>query len=221
MTEQAETAIEIPRHWGPTPGWWRFGKIFWGAFFRTFFRYKYYGAENVPATGPILMLSNHTSLLDPMIIGVGSPRPVAFLGKAELFDNAFVGYFIKHWGTYPLHRERVDASAVRIAMRVIRDNQVLCIFPEGTRTLTGQLQEFKPGTSKLALRMRAPIVPVGIIGGFEAFGKQSKLPRFGTKIVVRFGKPFELDWDMPSTPENIQHASDLIRERVAQLILPK
>ncbi len=156
---------------------------------RLLFRLRSRGTEHVPATGPVLLVANHTSLLDPPLVGGVCPRPLTFLAKAELFRIPLFGRFIRRLNAQPLRREGGDAAALRTALRVLKAGGALLVFPEGTRTdEEGRLGTPKPGAGMLAVLGGAPVIPVYIRGSGRAWPRGRRFPR-ATDVTVTFGSP--------------------------------
>lgn len=149
------------------------------------------GEENVPAGGPVLMVSNHVSYLDPCAIGVASPRRVVFMAKAELFDNKVIGFMLRGVDSFPVRRGEADRAAFKTTLTMLEEGRVVCIFPEGTRSKDGNLQEAAPGAALFAIRTGCPVVPVYVSGSNKMLTLSGKI-RTG-KITVAFGKPFHID----------------------------
>ena len=156
--------------------------------FRVLFRLRVRGTEHVPATGPILVVANHSSVLDPPLVGGVCPRQLAFLAKAELFRIPGFGGLIRRLGARPLRREGADPSALRMAQRVLAEGKALLVFPEGTRGEEGTLREPKPGAALLAVQSGATVVPAYVHGSGRAWPRGRRLPR-PAKVVVTFGAP--------------------------------
>jgi 1-acyl-sn-glycerol-3-phosphate acyltransferase len=149
------------------------------------------GAEHVPAEGPVLLVANHASFLDPPLVGATTRRQLSFLAKAELFDVPVLGSLIRRLGARPLRREGSDAGALRTALRVLREGGALLVFPEGTRGEDGVLGPAKPGAGMLAVLGQAPVVPVYISGSGRAWPRGRKFPRRAS-VTVTFGPPLSL-----------------------------
>jgi 1-acyl-sn-glycerol-3-phosphate acyltransferase len=158
------------------------------AVMRLLFRLEGRGAEHVPPRGPVLLVANHSSFLDPPLVGGVAPRPVSFMAKAELFRVPLLGPLIKRLNARPVRREGADAGALRTALRILQDGGVLLMFPEGTRGPEGTLREPKPGAAMLAVLSGAPVVPVFIVGSGRAWPRGRRLPR-PAKVTVTFGPP--------------------------------
>jgi 1-acyl-sn-glycerol-3-phosphate acyltransferase len=133
-------------------------------------------------------VANHSSVLDPPIIGGVCPRQLAFLAKAELFGIPGLGSLIRRLGARPLRREGADPSALRTAQRVLAEGEALLVFPEGTRGEEGVLREAKPGAALLAVQSGATVIPVYVQGTGRAWPRGRRLPR-PAKVVVTFGAP--------------------------------
>ncbi len=155
---------------------------------RLLFRLEGRGAEHVPSRGPVLLVANHSSLLDPPLVGGMAPRPVSFMAKAELFRVPLLGALISRLNARPVRREGADASALRTALRVLQEGGALLMFPEGTRGPEGMLREPKPGAAMLAVLSGAAVVPVFIQGSGRAWPRGQRFPR-PAKVIVTFGKP--------------------------------
>jgi 1-acyl-sn-glycerol-3-phosphate acyltransferase len=152
------------------------------------FRVEARGTEHVPLQGPVLLVANHSSLLDPPLVGGMTPRRLTFLAKAELFEIPGLGWLISRLNARPLRREGADPSALRTAQRVLQEGGALLVFPEGTRGDEGVLREAKPGAALLAMQTGASVVPVYVHGSGRALPRGRSLPR-PAKVVVTFGAP--------------------------------
>lgn len=158
------------------------------AVMRLLFGLRASGREHVPATGPVLLVANHSSLLDPPLIGAAAPRPLVFLAKAELFAIPGFGRLIRGLNARPLRREGADAGALREALRTLGEGRALLVFPEGTRGEEGVPREPKAGAGMLAVLSGAPVVPVYVRGSGRAWPRGRRLPR-PARVTVRFGAP--------------------------------
>lgn len=155
---------------------------------RLLFRLEAHGTEHVPRSGPVLIVANHASFLDPPLVGGVAPRPLSFMAKAELFRVPLLGWLIWNLNARPVRREGADAGALRAALRILQEGGVLLMFPEGTRGPEGTLRAAKPGAAMLAVLSGAPVVPALIQGSGRAWPRGRRLPR-PTKISVTFGPP--------------------------------
>jgi 1-acyl-sn-glycerol-3-phosphate acyltransferase len=180
------------------------------------------GLDGLPTDGPLIVVSNHISNADPpLVVGWLTPalgRQLHVLAKEALFVGP-VGWFLRHNGVTPVKSGGSDIEAYRVARAVLDRGEILCIFPEGTRSLTGVMQEPKPGVAMLATRSGVPILPVGVSGSDVFLGRGQRMPRLGTRITVRVGKPFMLELDPSKTRrEATNAASDDLMRHIAELV---
>jgi 1-acyl-sn-glycerol-3-phosphate acyltransferase len=146
------------------------------------------GTEHVPAEGPVLLVANHVSLLDPPLVGGAAPRPLNFMAKAELFSVPLFGGLIRRLNAHPLRRQGGDAAALPAALRVLKSGGALLVFPEGTRGEGGILGPAKPGAGMLAVLGGAPVIPVYVSGSGRAWPRGRRFPR-PAQVTVTFGSP--------------------------------
>ncbi|HLF93889.1 MAG TPA: lysophospholipid acyltransferase family protein [Planctomycetota bacterium] len=167
--------------------WWLFQALirFGG---RLFWRIRVIGAENVPKTGGVLIVSNHQSYLDPPLIGSYLQREMHFMARRTLFKNPLFGALIGRCNAFSIERDTADVKGVRNAIDRLQRGNILLVFPEGTRTRDGTVGRMKAGIGMLAERAAVPIVPVLIEGAYEVWPKGALLPRLG-RIRLVFGKP--------------------------------
>ncbi|MCW2738104.1 lysophospholipid acyltransferase family protein [Nocardioides sp.] len=166
--------------------------------------------ELVPASGGVILASNHVGLVDGPLLATFAPRPVHALTKLEMFEGR-VGGFLRRTGQIPLDRYAPDPAAIRTSLRVIRDGGVVGIFPEGTRS-SGELQRFHHGAAYLALVTGAPVVPVTLIGTWPSPDGSSSLPEPGSDIDLVFGRPWHTTQEpWPRTREHVRATSVLLR----------
>jgi 1-acyl-sn-glycerol-3-phosphate acyltransferase len=148
---------------------------------RIFYRYKCYGREHVPRTGPILFIANHQSNFDPAIIGVlVSDRPFKGIAKEELFNSKLLTAYMRGFGVISIKRGESDVSAVRSALEELALGRCVMMFPEGTRTKDGEIGKFQRGFWLLVKKSKATIVPIGFDGAFDAYPIGSKPKLRGT-----------------------------------------
>jgi 1-acyl-sn-glycerol-3-phosphate acyltransferase len=160
--------------------------------FRVLFGLRVRGAEHVPAEGPMLIVANHSSVLDPPLVGAVCPRKLTFMAKAELFRIPGLGALISRLGAQPVRREGADPAALRMAQRVLAGGGALLVFPEGTRGPEGTLREGKPGAALLAMHSGVPVVPAYVSGSGRAWPRGRRLPR-PAKVMVTFGTPLRFE----------------------------
>lgn len=146
------------------------------------------GLENIPGTGPFLIIANHESNLDPILIHAVIRRPVHAMAKSSQFRAPVVGPLAKRLLAFPVRRFQTDPQAVRIALRRLAAGHGVAVYIEGERSWDGRLQPPRPGTVRLALKAGVPVVPCGISGAFEAWPRWSSRPQL-LPIRIRFGPP--------------------------------
>jgi 1-acyl-sn-glycerol-3-phosphate acyltransferase len=153
-----------------------------------FYGIRHEGRENIPASGGVLVVSNHQSHFDPPIVGIGCPRRMNYLARDTLFRFAPFGWLIHSVGAIPIDREGVGLQGIKESLRRLKRGEMVLIFPEGTRTRDGEIAPFKPGFTVLASRSGASILPVAVDGAYAAWPRDQKFPGLGV-IRVRYGRP--------------------------------
>ncbi len=180
-------------------------------------RWQVKGRENVPSQGGLLIVANHLNLVDPPLLSVSFNRKVIFMAKHQLFRSRFIGYFIRGFGSFPVHRGRLDREALRQAQQLLADGMALVMFPEGMRSRSGQLRPAFPGSAVIALRNGVPIIPVGITGTEKIKGVAWLLRR--PPITVNIGHPFYLPpVGSKLTKLELAELTDSMMRRIAELL---
>lgn len=155
------------------------------------FDYKAFGVKNVPKTGGALLISNHQSYLDPVMLGLNLPRPLSYLAKSELFVNPALRWLITELRAIPVRQGKGDKGALEATIRRLREGHLLNIFPEGTRTPDGEIHEMQRGAALVVRRAGVPIVPAAIHGSYDAWPTGRKMFR-SRPIRVLYGKPLNV-----------------------------
>ncbi|MDQ2758724.1 MAG: 1-acyl-sn-glycerol-3-phosphate acyltransferase [Actinomycetota bacterium] len=172
------------------------------------------GRDHVPAEGPLVLVANHSGMLDGPLVMSLAPRAVTFLVKQEMFHGG-VGSVLRGVGQIPIDRTTGDRRALDAARAVLARGGVVGVFPEGTRG-AGDVQQVNQGATWLALQTGARVVPVCVLGTRVAGRSADALPRVRARVVADFGQPFDLEVD-PALPgrARLVSATDLLRERLA------
>lgn len=144
--------------------------------FKVLFRIDVIGIENFPAEGKVIICSNHVSMLDPITVAISVPRRIYFMAKKELFKNKVFGKFLERLGAFPVDREGADLAAVRNSLKILKYENVLGIFPEGTRIKKQDIDNAKPGIAMISIKGKAPIIPIYIDTQYKLFRK--------TKVII-------------------------------------
>lgn len=146
------------------------GKFLAGILFSTFLPVKYHHKERLGVEPPYVVISNHNSMFDPVIIGAAVKKhQIRFIGKKELWKNKLVAALFNNMNMIPVDRHNSDMEAMRACMRVTREGNILGIFPEGTRHHKGLMEELESGVGLIALRSCVPLIPVYIAGKVKLF----------------------------------------------------
>jgi 1-acyl-sn-glycerol-3-phosphate acyltransferase len=171
--------------------------------------------ENLPTSGPYILVSNHINWKDPPLISIFLDRSVRYMAKIQAFSYPLLGYLVRATGAFPVRRGEGDRRALVTALRVLGGGQILGFFPEGHRSETAALLRGKPGVGFIASRVPdAPLVPIAIIGT-----KQSLLRLiFGGHAVLRVGRPFHLTDLTVEERRDEQSVTDAVMRRVASLL---
>lgn len=146
------------------------------------YRFETIGKEHFPKEGGVLLCSNHIHALDPPVVGILAPRPVHFMAKDELFHMPILKQLIPHLNAFPVKRGMSDREAMRKAIQLLKQGNVVGLFPEGTRSQDGKLKPGLAGAGFFALKGDAVVVPAAIIGPYKAF----------KRLKVVYGKPLDM-----------------------------
>jgi 1-acyl-sn-glycerol-3-phosphate acyltransferase len=150
------------------------------------------GAEHVPRSGGVLLLANHQSYLDPVVIGAQLRRPLSFLAKSELFEVPGFGWLIRRLNAFPVRQGAGDVGAVRETIARLKEGHVLTVFAEGSRTPDGELHPLQPGFALIVRRAGVPIVPVAVDGTYRAWPRGATMFK-PHPVRVSFGPAMKVD----------------------------
>ncbi|MGR3911796.1 MAG: lysophospholipid acyltransferase family protein [Candidatus Rhabdochlamydia sp.] len=167
---------------------YRFILFFTRVFFHLFYHIKVSGLEHFYPHGAILA-PNHTSFFDPPLVAISWLQPVHFLAKASLFKNKIFGSLIRSLNAHPVVTHKGHAEVLKQTCALLESGHQIMIFPEGTRSISGELQLFKQGPAYLAYKSQTAIIPVYIQGAYEVWSRKRKFPKLRGKLHVVFGSP--------------------------------
>jgi len=162
-----------------------------GIFSKLYFRIEFEGVERVPKSGAMIVAPNHVSYFDPFWVSVPITRPLRYMTWDRMTRLPILGRLILAYGSFPVNVDKGDRAALKASLEQLRAGGGLMLFPEGSRTLTGRLEAFKPGVVRLAMDTGVPIVPVTIIGGYRAFSRHHYFPR-PFKVRIVYHEPIHL-----------------------------
>jgi 1-acyl-sn-glycerol-3-phosphate acyltransferase len=146
------------------------------------------GRENFPQAGGGLICANHQSYLDPFFVGMTCNREMCYVARESLFRSTILRWLMTWYNTIPIRREGLGLSAIKEVLRRLKSDELVLIFPEGTRTDDGEVGEIRAGFCAIARRTKAPLIPVAIDGAYHVWPRDRKWPRRG-KIAVCIGEP--------------------------------
>ncbi len=172
--------------------WYAFLHVWCRLFFTVAYRIRVRGRHYEPREGGVLVLSNHQSHFDPMLVGLSCQRRLNFLARDTLFAFAPFRWLIRSLDAIPIDREGSGLSGLKETLRRLKRGEMVLVFPEGTRTRDGKVARLKPGFVALARRGRVPLLPLAIEGAYEAWPRRRSLPGL-SQIQIQFGPPISID----------------------------
>jgi len=177
--------------------------------FKLIYRIEVLGKENIPSKGKMIICSNHVSMLDPITVAISVPRRIYFMAKQELFQNKLFGSLLDKLGAFPVDRDGADLAAIRNSLKILKCENALGIFPEGTRIKNEDVDNAKPGIAMISIKGKAPIIPVYIDTQYKLFGK----------IRVIIGKPIITDeyYDQKLNMDNYKELSRQVMTTIYNL----
>lgn len=205
--------------------WYEFLRVFVWFSSMFYFRLRVEGEHNVPSAGPVLLIANHQSHLDPPLVGVGARRHLHYVARKSLFKFAPFRWLITSLDAIPLDRDGMGLEGMKQTMKRLKAGGIVIIFPEGTRTPNGEIQEFKAGFLTLARRTNAILLPVGIAGPYQCWPRTQNYPSRGT-VNIEFGQPIPLttmqamsdDELMIEVEKRVRETFDIANEKRAKRI---
>ncbi|MGG3470803.1 lysophospholipid acyltransferase family protein [Neobacillus pocheonensis] len=175
--------------------------------FKPWYRVQAIGVENIPKEGGVLLCCNHINNFDPIILGIMASRPVHYMAKEEIFRVPVLGGIVRKCNAFPVKRGMSDREALRKGLSVLKDGHVLGLFPEGTRSKTGELGKGLAGAGFFALKTDAYVVPCAIIGPYKSL----------RKLKVVYGQPIAME-EARKTKASAEQVTELIMSEIHKLI---
>ena len=187
---------------------------------RLLFRFRIVHRERMIQSGPVILAMNHQSYLDPPLAGITCDRPIYFLARRTLLDVPVLGWVLPKVNVIPVNQEGVDRSAIKALIRVLQAGNGVLVFPEGSRTLDGNLQPAEPGLGLVIARTLAPVVPMRIFGAREALPREGGGLRL-VPITIVIGEPILFNAaDLGPPGKNLYAAlSDRVMKAISALRL--
>lgn len=209
MTKTDPHESPIRRNWT-----WSTIQVILGLIFVTWLRFRARGVNKIPTSGGGLFVANHQSFLDPLLIGLPLKRPVSYLARDSLFRIPVIGWILRSTYVKPINRDNASTASIRQTVERMKQGFLCGIFPEGTRSRTGEVGEFKPGFVALARRVDLPIFPVGIAGANLALGRNSLILK-PYRVCIVYGDPIFPDEISELRQRGREHdLVNYVRERV-------
>ena len=177
-------------------------------FMSILYRIEVIGLENVPKEGSVLLCANHIDNHDPPLVGITMKRPVVFMAKEELFDVPILGKLVRKLNAFPIKRGKADREAIRNGLKVLKEGKVLGIFPEGTRSKTGELGKGLTAGANLPRRPDASVIPCAIIGPYRVF----------RKVKIVYGKPINFS-ELKKNKASLEEATELIMTQIKEILI--
>jgi 1-acyl-sn-glycerol-3-phosphate acyltransferase len=207
---------------------YRLGWCFFRTLFAVYFRWRIIGADHVPKKGGVILAANHASYLDPPLVGCALPRDINYLARESLFRFPIVGAVLRSWNSVPVDRDGGGAAGLREILNRLLAGGGIILFPEGTRTVDGNLQPARSGIGLTVIKSVAPVVPVRVFGTYAAYGRRHTFPR-PYQITVKYGPPMDFEalreeakvCSKPRLKEIYQQVADEIMSAIGKLDLPK
>lgn len=174
--------------------------------FKPWYRIEAIGVEDFPKEGGVLLCANHIHNFDPLVVGIMAPRPVHYMAKEEIFSVPILGNIVRKCNAFPVKRGFSDREALRTGLNLLKDGHVFGLFPEGTRSKTGEIGKGLSGAGFFALRTTALVVPCAIIGPYKSL----------RKLKVVYGQPIDLD-KMRKEKASAEQVTELIMSKIDKL----
>lgn len=180
------------------------------------------GSQHIPQQGPVLLLANHQCYLDPVFIGASTRRHLCYLARKNLWNNKFLASLMDSLNGYPVDQEGVATDGIRAVINLLGQGKAVLVFPEGSRTWDGQMDQLKPGVHLIIRRSTPPIVPIGIAGAYDAWPRWRSyptpsplfLPPGKGTIALAIGRPFD---SRPLAEMSREKAMEQLRKEITAM----
>ena len=179
-------------------------RIWFGFILRT----RVIGAENIPANGAFILAANHVSNWDPPFLGTFIEREICYMGKEELFKNPIMAWICRSLHVFPVKRGSADKTAIKTALKILKDGKCFGIFPEGTRSKTGKIGKAESGVSLIAAMSKTVIIPAAIVNTEKIFSRAKFFPR----LAVIYGSPMKFSGSTKDKTAMESFAQELMSE---------
>ena len=196
---------------------WRVLQTFTWLYVFMLYGHRCWGVRNIPRSGPVLLVSNHQSYIDPIVLGAGiHHRHLHPMARRTLFSNPIFGWLIRMLNAFEVDQSRSDLKAIRTAIQRLKQGHILLVYPEGQRTPDGTLQPFQPGTMMLIRRAKPAVVPMAVEGVYDVWPSWRSRPRWRGRVAAMYGEPIPPERLIGMKPED---ARALLEERIERLRL--
>ncbi len=177
--------------------------------FKPIFKIEITGFDNIPEDSNAIICANHISMLDPVIIGISIKRQIFYMTKREMYKNKFLAFLLLKLGTFPIDREGADLSAIKKSLKILKQKNLLGIFPEGTRVKTRDIENAKPGIGMICIKGKSPVIPIYIDATYKFF----------SKVKITVGKPLDFSdmYGQKLALEDYQNISKTILKNIYDL----
>ena len=191
---------------------YKFFKVLCRIWFGKILKTDVIGAENIPKDGAFILAANHVSNWDPPFLGTFIDREINYMGKEELFKNPIMAKICRWLHVFPVKRGAADKTAIKTAIKILKDGKCFGIFPEGTRSKTGKLGKAESGISLIAAMTKSKIIPAAIVNTEKIFSSEKKFPR----LAVIYGKPMKFSGSTKDK-EALENFAQEIMSEIANL----
>lgn len=195
--------------------WWKLLRFLTWLYVKLFYRHRTTHADRIPAAGGVLLISNHQSFLDLIVVGVGiHHRHFHSMARKTLFDSRAMAWLIRSLNGFAVDQSKGDLGAMRTAIAKLKEGHLLLVFPEGSRTPDGAVAPFRAGIMTIIKRARPMVVPAAVEGVYDVWPIGAKRPRLHGRTAATYGEPIAADELLAMDPRD---ALELLRSRVDEL----